>query len=57
MKEYAGESFDKERAFYGCDGVKLTGCAIDEPEDGDALAAERGKEDGEEKENTRGGSM
>ena len=57
MKEYAGESFDKERAFYGCDGVKLTGCAIDGPEDGEALAAERGKEDGGEKENTRGGSM
>ena len=40
MKEITGKSFDEERAFYGCDGIRLTSCAIDGPLDGESAFKE-----------------
>lgn len=40
MRKYENESFDEERAFYGCDGVSLSYCAIDGPADGESAFKE-----------------
>ena len=40
MKEYVGRSFDEERAFYGCRGVRLINCAIAGERDGESAFKE-----------------
>ena len=40
MRVIENQTFDEERAFYGCDGLKLSNCRFDGPADGESALKE-----------------